>query len=387
MGEAKSEISSLEDILEETVKAIELSKEQIFVIYENARTEKEKLIEQLEKYNQEILEVIDLVDNLELKCKQARKELAYVSKNFKIHSEEKIQETYEITNNMQINLNVAKERENLIQDLRKELQLRTKNIDFTIERAEQLITQVSVVYDYLTNEISNVTQMVESSKEYQLIGYKTIQVQEEEKKRIAREIHDGPAQSMANVVLRAEITERLINNQDLEMAKRELKDLKKMVKQNLADVRQIIFDLRPMALDDLGLFPTLKKIIPEYKKRENVDVQLKIIGKENRFSSPLEIALFRLIQEGLNNVVRHAKADCAKVYFEITDTYIKVEISDNGKGFKEEILKEKEHFGLIGMKERVELFNGEFDLKSITKKGTKINIKIPLNESGEIDGK
>lgn len=388
MEENKNGLSSLEEILKNTVKAIETSKEQIFVISENAREEKEKIAEQLKKYNQEILEVIDLVDELELKCRAARKELANVSKNFKIHSEGKIQETYEITSNLQIDLNVAMERESFIQDLRKDLQLRAKNIDLTIERANVLITQVSVVYDYLTNEVSNITHLVDSTKEQKLIGYKTILVQEEEKKRIARDIHDGPAQSMANLVLRAEITERLFDNQDIDMARKELKDIKKIVKQNLADVRKIIFDLRPMALDDLGLFPTLKKYIPELMERQGLDINFKIKGKERRFDSSIEIAMFRLIQESINNVISHAKTSKAKVHIEITDSYINVKITDNGKGFNvEEVLKKKEHFGIIGMKERTELFNGELTIESSVENGTKVNIQIPLNERGEIDGR
>lgn len=385
MADTNSEMSSLQNILDHTVETIKSSKEEIYVIYENTRAERDKLLLELEKYNKEIVEVIDSADDLEVKCKIARKKLAHVHKNFGSHNEEDIQMTYEKVSELHIELSLVKEREKFLQNMRNDLQQRIKNINITVERSELLITQISVVYSYLNNEVSDsMNQIVETNKEQQLIGYKTIIVHEDEKKRIARDIHDGPAQSMANVVLRAEITERLIANEDFNMAKSELKDLKKMVKQNLADVRQIIFDLRPSALDDLGLFPTLKKYIPEVMKRKNIDIEFKIIGTEKRLSSPLEIAAFRLIQEGLNNVIRHAKADKVKVCIQITDIDMEISIFDNGIGFNtEEVKNIKEHFGLLGMKERVELFKGDLNIESNIGKGTKITFKIPINEGWE----
>ena len=207
---------------------------------------------QLSKINAEIQQVILLVDKLELEYRKSRVRLANVSKNFQIYSELNIQKAYEDTNKLQVDLLLARERESNLRVQRNDLQIRIKNIEFTIEKANNLITQVSVIYDYLKNDVSKMTEIMVSSQLHQMIGFKIIQAQEEEKKRIAREIHDGPAQSMANVVLRTEITERLIDQKQFDQAKQELKDLKKVVRQNLADVRQIIFDLRPMVLDDLG---------------------------------------------------------------------------------------------------------------------------------------
>ncbi len=374
-------VSSLEKVLTNTIIAIEKSKEQIFEISENARLELGKITEQLTKVNKEINLVINQVDNLDMEYKKSRVRLATVSKNFKLYSEENIQKAYEETNKYQVDLLLAREKESNLQVLRNDLQLRIKNIEFTIERADILITQVSVIHDYLKNDVNKITEIMESSQLHQMIGIRIIQAQEEEKKRIAREIHDGPAQSMANVVLRTEITERLIDNQQVDLAKQELKDLKKIVRQNLADVRQIIFNLRPMVLDDLGLFPTLRKYIPEVAKRENLNIQLNISGKESRLSSPVEVAIFRLIQELINNVIKHAEATIASVNIEVSDKYIKVNVEDNGKGFiEEEVMNNSNHFGLIGLKERVQLFDGNYEIKSSIDMGTIISFKIPVIE-------
>lgn len=377
-------ISSLESILHKTIKTIETSKEQIFEISENARTELEKIVLQLSKINAEIQQVILLVDKLELEYRKSRVRLANVSKNFKLYTEVNIQSAYEETNRLQVELLLARERESNLRVQRNDLQIRIKNIEFTIEKATTLMTQVSVIYDYLKNDVSKMTEIMVSSQLHQMIGFKIIQAQEEEKKRIAREIHDGPAQSMANVVLRTEITERLIDQKQFDQAKQELKDLKKVVRQNLADVRQIIFDLRPMVLDDLGLFPTLRRFIPEVARRENLIIQLNISGKERRLSSPIEVALFRLIQELLNNVIKHANATDVIVNIEANEKYIKTTVEDNGQGFiEEEVISNKDRFGLIGLKERVQQLDGKYEINSEINVGTIISFEIPINESEE----
>ncbi|OEF99758.1 histidine kinase [Vulcanibacillus modesticaldus] len=382
--EQKTEQIELEEILNKTIESIKKSKEQIFEIAEDARAEKETLIKKLDQINEDIKQVISEVDELELKYKKSRSQLVKVSKNFKVYSESDIQKAYEDANQFQIDLFIAREREVNLRAVRHDLQVRIKNIELTIERAESLITQISVVYDYLTNDFVKMSELVESNQLRQMFGLKIIQAQEEERKRVARDIHDGPAQSMANVVLRTEIAERLMNNNEIELARRELKDLKLMIRQSLADVRQIIFDLRPMVLDDLGLIPTLRKFIPEVSKRERLPIELVITGRERRFPSGLEVAIFRLIQELINNVIKHANASQVLVNVECAESFVQVMIRDNGVGFiEDEVMRDKNHFGLIGIRERIQLLEGELDIKSILNQGTTVIFKIPVKESGE----
>ncbi len=382
--EKEIDVSVLEKILKKTTSSIEKSKEQIFEISEDARTEKEKILINLDHISREINKVIADVDKLEIEYNRSRNKLVMVSKNFKNYAEKDIQKAYEDTNKLQIDLFMSREREVHLKTRRNELQMRLKNLDITIERADGLITQMGVVFNYLTNDIAKFTELAESAKLRQMFGLKIIQAQEEERKRVARDIHDGPAQSMANVVLRTEIAERLMNNQQKELAIKELKDLKTMIRTSLADVRQIIFDLRPMALDDLGLLPTLRKYIPEIAKRENLNIELNFSGKERRLASGMEVAIFRLIQEILNNIVKHAKADLVQAMIEYGEKNIKVMVKDNGIGFKEEeVMRDENKFGLMGMKERIELLEGEFEINSSKNIGTKITFSIPINESEE----
>ena len=376
--------SNLERILQKTIQAIEKSKEQIFQILEDARAEREKIIIKLDKLQAEIEKVIDEVDRLEVSYRKARIHLADVSSNFNKYTEHDIHNAYEEANKLQVDLTVAREREGTLKAHRNDLQLRLKMLEQTIERAELLITQVGVVFDYLSGDIIKMAEVVESAQHRQLYGLKIIQAQEEERKRVAREIHDGPAQSMANVVLRTEIAERLMNANQPQMAMKELKDLKFMVRQSLADVRKIIFDLRPMALDDLGLFPTLRKFVQEMSKREDLPIELNLRGRERRLPSGLEVAIFRLVQEALNNVIKHSKATHVEVFVEYQESFIRVLVKDNGVGFDHlKVEKEKGRFGLMGMKERVQLLEGDMEIESVENLGTSVTVSVPIKESGE----
>lgn len=269
-------------------------------------------------------------------------------------------------------------------DQKAELGTRIDRLQLTLELVELLNNEVNTVSDYIRNDILKITEVIESAQKRQMYGLKIIQAQEEERKRVARDIHDGPAQTMANVVLRTEIAERLLNSRQVDLAIKELKDLKLMAKDSLVDIRQIIFNLRPMALDDLGLLPTLRKYFQELSKR-GLNIELRFAGKEKRLSTSMEVAIFRLIQEIINNIDKHAKATYAQASVEYADKYIKVMIQDNGIGFNEEdVLKNSNNFGLIGMKERVELLDGEFSIYSIKNSGTSIMFKIPISEGEEI---
>jgi len=383
LKEKEFDVPTLEKVLEKTMEAIEGSKKQIFEIMENSRLEKEKLLQKLEILNIETKKMIEEVDRLEEKYRRARTNLAHVSRNFNKYTDQDIQKAYEEANELQVNLYISREREGNLKTRRNDLQLSLRNIELTIERAEVLMTQIGVVFDYLSGDLSKVTEVIESAQYRQLYGLKIIQAQEEERKRVAREIHDGPAQSMANVVLRTEIAERFLFHEQREQAVKELKDLKGMVRQSLADVRKIIFDLRPMALDDLGLFPTLRKYTQEFATRENIILNLKLTGRERRLPSMMEVAIFRLVQEALNNVQKHAKASTVWIHVDLQEAYIKVMIKDDGVGFSEiHTGKENNRFGLMGMKERVQLLEGQLDIQSAKDEGTTVLFTIQIKEGG-----
>src|ERR1700686_869755 len=151
----------------------------------------------------------------------------------------------------------------------------------------------------------------DGDKQFRDASRQVFQIIEEERMRIARDMHDGPAQSMATLVLQAEILERLLDRNP-KMVVSELADFKNGVRAVLDDTRRLIFDLRPMTLDDLGLVPTLRKFVAEFGERNGVSAHLRVVGEEIRVGGGIEQTLFRIIKEALNNARKPAKASNVK---------------------------------------------------------------------------
>ncbi len=222
--------------------------------------------------------------------------------------------------------------------------------------------------------------MLESAQEKQDFGLRIIEAQEEERRRLSREIHDGPAQMLANVIIRSDLVERVYKEKGINEALVEIRSLKSMVRDSLYEVRRIIYDLRPMALDDLGLIPTLKKYLhtlEDYNK--SMVIQFTLLGKEERLSTEYEVALFRLVQESVQNAIKHAEANLIHVKMELNKDYVVIVIKDNGKGF--DVVEKKEgSFGIIGMRERLDLLEGSMSIDSKPSVGTVVMLQVPLKK-------
>ncbi len=209
-----------------------------------------------------------------------------------------------------------------------------------------------------------------------------IQAQEKERLRISLQMHDGPAQSMSNLVLRVEICQRLIDR-DLDMARNELSALKSAINSVLQETRRFIFDLRPMTLDDLGLVPTLRRYIQQFNEKNKIEVNLMTQNADVRLPTHYEVAIFRLIQEALNNVAKHANASSARVLLDYNNDGIHISIDDDGSGFAIKDVLENENnrrnMGIATMRQQVEtLMRGEFGIESAVGRGTRIAAVIPL---------
>lgn len=370
-------IGDLDKIIKTTIDAVEKGKAQIFDIYEAARNEVENIKKDVERTKQEAVEIIFTVDDLEKKERRSRLKLMEVSRNFNVHSEKDIKAVYDEASNLQVELAVARAKEQSLRQQRDELELRLRSLKNTVSKAEGLTTQVGAVLGYLGDQMGSVVMKIESLQQNQIFGAKIIKAQEEERRRVSREIHDGPAQSMANIVFRAEVCERLIDI-DVLRAKKELGDLRSQVRLCLKETRKIIFDLRPMTLDDLGLVPTVKRFLDTVQERSGIITAVRIIGEEKRLDSYVEIGLFRIFQEAITNVEKHANANNISIIIEFRLGALLASIIDDGKGFDTADNLGSESFGLLGMRERVNLLNGDLTIKSEVGVGTKITVKIDL---------
>jgi two-component system sensor histidine kinase DegS len=195
---------------------------------------------------------------------------------------------------------------------------------------------------------------------------------------------------MSNVVLKAEICERMIDV-DLEKAREELRNLKKIVRDSLQDVRKIIYNLRPMSLDDLGLVPTPQRFLLTFQEDSGISVSFKTRGTCDDMKSVIALTVFRIVQEATNNVIKHANCNSVSITLEFNDKGLRLNIFDNGRGFDLETLKAKNDdmssgFGLYSMRERIELLGGTFNISSEPGRGTRLNISIPfVQEEGVVN--
>ncbi|ASS69312.1 sensor histidine kinase [Paenibacillus sp. RUD330] len=375
-------IVDIDRVIKNAIQVMEESKYQIYEICESARKELVTLEQELNQVLQETIQTIDKVDKLEMEYRLARIRLTEVSRDFVRYKEEDIKNAYEKATSLQLELMVFREKETYLKARRDDLQKRVKNVENSVERAETIHSQINVVLEYLAGDLTQVTRILESAKNRQLIGLKIILAQEEEeRKRIAREIHDGPAQSLANLVLRTEIAERMLAKQEFQMVQHELIDLKAQVRSGLEEIRKIIFNLRPMALDDLGLVPTLRKYVQDFEEKTRIHTVFETIGREIRLPSAMEAGIYRLVQEAFTNALKHASASFVSLELTYQSQMVKISVQDNGSGFDTELIQSRakinQHFGLMGMRERVELLEGRMELESASGQGTRITIHIP----------
>ena len=208
-----------------------------------------------------------------------------------------------------------------------------------------------------------------------------ITAQENERQRLARQMHDGPAQSLTNLILQAEICERLFDT-DPVRARTELSNLKDAVAATFQKVREFIFDLRPMMLDDLGLNPTLKRYVQDFEAKSGLACNLVITGKEQRLPPHTEVTVFRVIQSLLNNVREHANATHLEISLDLAPDGLKARVEDDGSGFDvAEVMaaaRQRKTIGLITVIEQVEMLGGEIRFDSSLGRGTKVDLSLPI---------
>lgn len=388
----KINVAQLDKIIKKTIEAINNSKAEIYDIAESSRRECKRLDDELNALKQQVTQLISEVEILEVELKKSKRRLMMINKNFSKYTQEELKDAYEKADNLRVELAVKRELEQYLIRRRNELEIRIKDAVKTVQKADSLISKVGVALGYLSGDLQEVSLKLEDLQQRQLLGLKIIKAQEEERQRVARDIHDGPAQLMSNVVLKAEICEKMIEV-DLDKAREELRILKKTVRDSLQDVRKIIYNLRPMSLDDLGLVPTLQRYVLTFQEESGIAVSFTTAGVQPELKSVISLTVFRIVQEAINNVAKHANANSISIHLEFFKEDLKLYVIDNGVGFDINKLKEKNDdlssgFGLVSMRERVELLGGEMNISSEPGKGTRLIIIIPFTEEeGDSDEK
>lgn len=267
----------------------------------------------------------------------------------------------------------------LLNEILKGMRQELSEIDAEIKKAneeesgfEQLNGELSQKRDVLSDRIIVLEKILQREND----SFAFLNIQEDDRQRIARDLHDTSLQNLAHLVHKIELSSMYIDTDPIQ-AKLELSIINKRLRETIDEIRNIIFDLRPMTFDDLGLKYALERLLLNLNEENAYEIVLDIddVSCENNV---VLVSIYRLAQESLNNIKKHACAD--KVIFSCKNVGSQciLDIEDNGKGFEETPFDGGKHFGIFLMKERVELMNGNITFSSELDKGTKIHIEIPL---------
>jgi len=212
---------------------------------------------------------------------------------------------------------------------------------------------------------------------------RVIDAQEEERDRLSVQMHDGPAHSLSNFILQAEICQKLFEKNP-DKAREELANLMTSARDSFQRVREFIFELHPMMLGDLGLAPTIKRYMEAFQTKSGVETEFIMNGRERRLAGYLEVLIFRGVQELMVNARDHGRATNIKVTIEMGADRVHAIVEDNGQGFGTGQLKldesTSETLGLSTLQERVRLVGGALVMDSVQGQGAKIEIDVPAAE-------
>ena len=239
--------------------------------------------------------------------------------------------------------------------------------------------------DQLARTFNMVLEALDESS--RLRASQIINAQEQERKRIARELHDETSQVLTSLLISLAVLEKSIATQE---ARDRIADTRRLAHQTLRAIRNLSIDLRPSALDDLGLLPALRWYVKEYQQKCSIEVEFLATGFKDRLPAEMETALYRIVQESLTNTARHANARKVRVTLKEDAEAVYATITDDGRGFDvEAVLKTPAQelglgLGLAGMHERAVLLDGSLTIKSSPGHGTTVTVHIPRHPTGQL---
>ncbi|MCT4545063.1 MAG: sensor histidine kinase [Vallitalea sp.] len=371
----------LDSIINNTKETI---KKQNKEIYDISSYIKKKYVEIEDKFlilKDEANDIINNVIMLEKKLVICNTKLSTVNKNANLYTKNEIDIVYKEQHSIKQQLELEYKKQNDVINKRDKLENQLKEIRDICEKADYASNNMDFAYGILAGDLNEIDNEVNNMNTKEIWGLKVIKAQEEERQRISREMHDGPSQNLSNLILKTELCIKLLDK-DIDRTRLELQSLKSIIRTTIDETRRMIYNLRPMALDDLGLVPTLERYIDQIRNEVNFEITFKEINRENDVNSIISLTLYRIVQEAINNANKHSNAMnlCIKLIY--NEGFIELIIDDDGDGFDinnvKLNMKNNKGFGITMMRERTNLLMGEFKLKSKSGIGTTIYVKIPI---------
>lgn len=337
---------------------------------EECRKEHEQTQTELKEIDLLIQQTVGEIDRISQRNVQAANRLRQVEMVFDTVPREDIREAYTAVMEMQQRLFTMRGHLEKLQSDQRRLQQHVRLLQRALELAgeDESALGAQVEGEAGSENVPTVVRVIEA--------------QERERQQMARQMHDGPAQALTNLVLQAEICERLFAA-DPARARAELANLKTAVTSTFERVRGFISDLRPMMLDDLGLVPTMKRYVENFGGGD-VRVALTVSGRERRITSYKEVTIFRVAQALLNSARDISKASNVQIVLDMGDErmqLVQVSVEDDSGGYELTDLTSGpigQEMGLATLRERVEMMGGRFEVDSSPGRGVRVSFEIPL---------
>jgi two-component system sensor histidine kinase UhpB len=229
------------------------------------------------------------------------------------------------------------------------------------------------------------TQLEERNRELQALSERAIEAQEEERRAIAQSLHDDTGQALSMLIIHLDRIDERIPAKEKEL-KKQVADARELASNSLTELRHILSGLRPAILDDLGLVPAIRWFARTNLEKVGIHVVIKAPSVPLELSPAITTTLFRIVQEAVSNIVRHAGAGSVTIVLQLNGGSVQLRIEDDGRGFDpgnaSRDAVELQRLGLLGIRERAELLGGEVEIESAPEKGTRLKVSIPLGETG-----
>lgn len=368
-------ITALQHAIDGTLSAISDGRGQVQIIAEGIVDEVKMLEGQFEAVRQECVQAIDQVETLQLESIAARERLMIVNRYISKYSEADMKEAYDKAQTLQVQLGQWREREAQLRYRRDDIARRLKALRVTAYHAEVLTLKLDHATDYLTVEFDEMASVLRLAETQTALGFQMIQMQEEERRSLSQRLHDGPMQSLASVAMRLQATQSPSSDS---ASQKDIRDRLNMV---IGEIRQVVFDLRPPLLDDLGLVPTLKRYAQQWAETRLTTVRIHLVGLEATLSATEKVVIFRSVQEAFSNIANHAKAKDVDITLTYGSDRLVVHVDDNGQGIPEtDWMKwvEDGKLGLTVCRQRLSILGGTLDVERIEPQGTKVTISLPF---------
>ncbi|GAC1358640.1 MAG: hypothetical protein NVS4B8_16230 [Herpetosiphon sp.] len=255
----------------------------------------------------------------------------------------------------------------------------------TRDDGEPALTRLANTFNAMLDRLAEDNQAIQQSRLLtEKLTQQVISAQEEERRRIARELHDETAQSLATLVIYADTLTGLATERAAPPLRKGIDQIRTVAEHTLTGVRNIIADLRPSLLDDLGLDAAIRWQVQERLEPSGIRADVQVRGAGRRLPPRIETALYRVVQEAVSNIIKHAEATYVEIDLDLSSPeVVAARIEDNGKGFDTGFLQRAAHpgmgVGVYGMQERVNLVEGNLQIDSSPGEGTEVRVTMPLS--------